>query len=193
MQTQIKPWTREDLFRTLVAMLKIAGWAFAIAWAAYAFRFSSLLRPVQSFFLGSETPEQIASAQAAWGQLGDFVGGTLNPLVSMLGLAGLAFTLLLQHEAMTQVRKDSAATQSALAMQTHLSLQTARLQSLTAALDVVTELHRQALAANHASSFDLLRQKESLAGQILKVNEELDQRFSSESAEEHDAEEEGAA
>jgi hypothetical protein len=175
-QTAIKAWSREDLVQALVVMMKIAGWALAIVWAAYVFRFSTLLGPIHTFAFGQETAQQIADAKAAWGQLGDFVGGTLNPFVSLLALVGLVFTILMQHEAMTQVQKDSAESQKALAMQVHFSLQTARLHSLTAALEVTTELHRQAVKTSHLSAIDLLEQKTHLAGQIIQINEALDKQ-----------------
>lgn len=181
-RTSVKAWSREDLVQALFVMMKIAGWALALVWALYIFRFSSLFGPIHTYAFGQETAQQITDAKAAWGQLGDFVGGTLNPLVSLLTLVGFVFTILLQHEAMTQVQKDSAATRKALSTQTHLSFQTARLQSLTAALDVTTELHRQAASANHMSSIDLLKQKEQLAGQILRLNGELERQFLMEEA-----------
>ena len=183
MRTYVKAWSREDLVQSLIAMVKIAGWSLALVWAVYIFRFTSLFDPIHAFLFGQETPQQITEAKAAWGQLGDFVGGTLNPLLSSLALLGLFFTILLQHEAMDKVQKDSAASHKALAMQTHLSFQTARLQSLTAALDVTTELHRQAAEASHMSSLDLLKQKEQLAGNILRLNEELESQFLQERAE----------
>lgn len=175
--TSVKSWSREDLVQALFLMMKIAGWSLAIVWALYIFRFSSLLDPIHTYVFGQETAQEIIEAKAAWGQFGDFVGGALNPLVSLLTLVGFVFTILLQHEAMTHVQKDSAATHKALSTQTNLSFQTARLQSLTAALDVMTELHRQAASANHMSSIDLLKQKEQLAGQILQVNQELERQF----------------
>ena len=111
MQAYVKAWSREDLVQALFAMMKIAGWTLALVWAAYIFRFSSLLGPVHTYIFGPETTQQVTDAKASWGKLGDFVGGTLNPLVSLLALVGLAFTILLQHEAMSHVQKDSAANQ----------------------------------------------------------------------------------
>jgi len=166
-------WSRGDLIRTVTAMLKIAGWAFALVWASYIIRFSGFPAALHTYVFGPETPDQIIAAKAAWGQLGDFVGGTLNPLVSVLTLVGLLFTVLLQQEAMIQVQADSTRSHEALATQTELSLLAARLQSLAAALEVTTELHRQAVATNHMSAIELLRKKERIAGQILEINDRL--------------------
>lgn len=178
-KSKIKPWSREDLVGASKAMMKIAGWSLALIWAAYIFRFTDISGPIHTYFFGSETAEQIANAKASWGQFGDFVGGTLNPMVSLLALVGLVFTILLQHEAMTRVQKDAEASHKALADQTRLSLETARLQSLAAVLEVVTESHRQALQANHTSAIQLLRQKESLAAQIMEINQRLSAEASS--------------
>lgn len=172
-RTSVEAWSREDLVRAAIVMMKIAGWSLAFIWAAYIVRFTSILGPFHTFLFGSETPGQIANAKAAWGQFGDFVGGTLNPLVSLLALVGLVFTILLQHEAMMRVQKDAAASQKALSDQTRLSLEAARLQSLAAALEVTTEMHRQAVEVSHISVIDLLKRKENLADQILEINERL--------------------
>lgn len=169
----VKAWSREDLERAAVAMMKIAGWSLALIWGVYIARFTSLLGPIHTFIFGTETVEQIVNAKAAWGQFGDFVGGTLNPMVSLLALVGLVFTILLQHEAMMGVQRDAAASQKALSDQTRLSLETARLQSLAAALEVITEMHRQAVEISHISAIDLLTKKQGLAEQILTINERL--------------------
>ena len=173
MQSVVKVWSREDLVRAIIAMMKIAGWSLAIIWAAYIFRFTSIFEPVNTFFFGPETAQQISTAKAEWGQFGDFVGGTLNPLVSLLALVGLAFTILLQHESMTRVQKDALESQRALSAQTRLSLDAARLQALAAALDVISEMHRQAVATSSISAIELLERKESLARQIIEINEQL--------------------
>jgi hypothetical protein len=172
-RTKVEAWSREDLVRAAIAMMKIAGWSLALIWAAYIVRFTSILGPIHTFLFGDETADQIVNAKAAWGQFGDFVGGTLNPMVSLLALVGLVFTILLQHEAMMRVQKVAAASQKALSDQTRLSLESARLQSLAAALEVTTEMHRQAVEVSHISAIELLKKKEGLAGQILEINERL--------------------
>lgn len=171
--TRVVAWSREDLIRAAKAIMKIAGWSLALVWGAYLARFTSALGPIHTFLFGTETPDQILNAKAAWGQFGDFVGGTLNPMVSLLALVGLVFTILLQQEAMMLSKKDTEASQKALSNQTRLSLETARLQSLAAALEVITEMHHQAVATKSISAIDLLKQKEAIAGQILEINERL--------------------
>lgn len=175
----IEPWSRDELIRAVTVMLKIAGWAFALVWAAYIIRFSGVPAALHSFVFGTETLEQVNAAKAAWGQLGDFIGGTLNPLVSVLTLIGLLFTVLLQQEAMLQVRDDSTRSHEALTVQAELALTAARLNSLAAALDVTTELHRQAVVANHMSAINLLTKKEQISGQIMEINDRLNRPKSS--------------
>ncbi|MGN8144034.1 hypothetical protein ACTJK3_24410 [Pseudomonas sp. 22105] len=172
-RTRVVAWSREDLICAAMTMMKIAGWSLALVWAVYLARFTSVLGPIHTFIFGTETPEQILNAKAAWGQFGDFVGGTLNPMVSLLALVGLVFTILLQQEAMMLSKKDSVISKKALFNQTRLSLETARLQSLVAALEVVSEMHRQALEIKSVSSIELLRRKEAIASQILEINESL--------------------
>ena len=175
-QTPLEAWSRAELIHTVTMMVKIAGWAFALAWAAYIVRFSGFSSILQNFLFGIESATQISEAKAAWGQLGDFLGGTLNPLISALTLIGLLFTVLLQQEAMIQMQKESARGHEALKAQGELSLEAARLQSLAAALEVTTEMHRQAQAAQHVSAIDLLKRKEQLAARILEINDRLNNR-----------------
>jgi hypothetical protein len=182
-RTGTAAWSREDLIQAATVVMKIAGWSLPLVWGAYFARFTSVFDPIHTFIFGTETAEQILNAKAEWGQFGDFVGGALNPVVSLLALGGLVFTILLQQEAMIHSRKDTEATQKALSDQTKLSLETARLQSLVSALEVITEMHRQAVMANNTSALDFLKQKESIAAQILKINEKLTKRAQAEEQE----------
>lgn len=161
-------WSRDDLVRAIIMMIKVAGYAFALIWLVYIVRFFVIPH------YRTESIQQIESAKAAWGQLGDFIGGTLNPVISLLTLTGLFFTVLLQHESMIRIQEDSTRSHQALETQTKLALEAARLQSLLAVLEVTTELHRQAVANNDiASSIHLLKRKEQIAGQIIQINDDL--------------------
>jgi hypothetical protein len=42
---------------------------------------------------------------AAWGQFGDYFGGTLNPILGVLGLFGLYYTIQLQIKAIKETRR----------------------------------------------------------------------------------------
>lgn len=170
---KVEAWSREDLLRALSKMLAIAVALLIAAWLAYLVRFSSILEPIRGSLFGPETHERLMDAKAAWGQLGDFIGGTLNPIVSLFALVGLVFTIMLQHEAMKRAQADAEASQSALTVQVRLSLESTRLQSLVAALQVATEQHRQASDILHPSASEFLEIKERLARQILEINERL--------------------
>jgi hypothetical protein len=163
----LEAWSRKDLVLAITTMLKFAGWALALIIMAYFLRFYVI--PI--FY--TETSTQICDAKASWGQFGDFLGGTLNPILGLLTLLGVAYTVLLQQEAMLRVQADSTRSHEALNAQAELALLTARLQSLTSALEVISEQHSQALKASHKSAIDLLKKKESLAEQIIEINNRL--------------------
>ena len=51
---------------------------------------------------------------ARLGQLGDFIGGTLNPVISLLGIVGLLITVVLQHLQLREGQMQIAASTRAL-------------------------------------------------------------------------------
>jgi hypothetical protein len=51
---------------------------------------------------------KVSSDVADWGQLGDYVGGVLNPLLSFVSIVLLIKSLLLQHEANSNLKKEIA-------------------------------------------------------------------------------------
>lgn len=168
----MKAWSRADLERATRVMVSIAGCASALILLAYLIRFG----PISHWFFGQETTQQISEAKAAWGQLGDFFGGSINPFLNGLTLVGLVFTILLQHESMARSQADSNRNIASLREQSELSLITARLQALSVALDVITEMHAQALAIQHQSTIPLLEKKEKITNEILEINEALQNR-----------------
>ena len=170
----IKAWSRQDLIQAVSVMAGVAGWAFALIWLAYYAHFF-----IYGSVIGGETPQQIMEAKAAWGQLGDFVGGTLNPLISALGLVGLIFTMLLQHEAMMRTQADSKLNIASLREQAEFSMLSARLHSLTATLGVITEMHKQAVEVGSGNAIPLLEKKEAIARDIIDINDLLAKRSSS--------------
>lgn len=66
--------------------------------------------------------------QATWGQFGDYMGGTLNPLIGLFTVWGLLVAFRLQSAQLAVARKDSAR----LAKDMKAA---AKLNALTAALD----------------------------------------------------------
>ena len=141
------------------------------------------------------------STQETWGQFGDFIGGTLNPLFSFLSLIALVLTVALQarqldlaHEQLENSRDELRATQDELKKsaeaqrasaaaqqeQAKYSVIAAQIDALRASLAVASESLSQAQAAGQLSGPDtyqrLLRRKEFLASEILRITDELCQR-----------------
>lgn len=49
---------------------------------------------------------RLSSEQALWGAFGDFVGGTLNPILSFMALIALLLTIVLQNRELEQTREE---------------------------------------------------------------------------------------
>ena len=58
-----------------------------------------------------------ADTQDAWGQFGDFIGGILNPLFSVIGLLALLYTIVLQSTEMQNSTKELKASAKSLEKQ----------------------------------------------------------------------------
>jgi len=58
-----------------------------------------------------------SDAQESWGQFGDFVGGILNPLFSVIGLLALLHTIVLQSKELSKSTKELKASAKALKRQ----------------------------------------------------------------------------
>lgn len=48
----------------------------------------------------------LSTDQSVWGTFGDFLGGTLNPILSFLSLLALLFTIVLQNKELQETRKE---------------------------------------------------------------------------------------
>ncbi len=120
-----------------------------------------------------------------WGQFGDFVGGTINPILTFLTFLALVFTVVLQTRQLEHSREEllrSIESQNASAAAAHAQIRYAnastRLAALQASLAVTTELLSQAQAAGVLAgpaqyASELLRRKEAIAGEILRITNEL--------------------
>ena len=60
---------------------------------------------VISFYF-SKFDGALSSDQAVWGAFGDFVGGTLNPILSFMALIALLLTIILQNRELEQTREE---------------------------------------------------------------------------------------
>ncbi|MBK8814939.1 MAG: hypothetical protein IPN42_05260 [Methylococcaceae bacterium] len=56
---------------------------------------------------------KLSSSNTDWGTFGDFIGGTLNPILSFLGLIALLLTIYLQSKELESTRKELERTASA--------------------------------------------------------------------------------
>ena len=56
----------------------------------------------------------LADAQSVWAEFGDYVGGALNPILSLLGLVALLLTVFLQSEELRLSRKELRLTRQEL-------------------------------------------------------------------------------
>lgn len=89
----------------------VPKWLVAIVLTALVIAVILLLRFVVTFGL---TP---SDKQESWGQFGDFVGGILNPLFSIIGLVALLYTIKLQSKEMRNSTKELKSSAKALKKQ----------------------------------------------------------------------------
>lgn len=140
----------------------------------------------------------ISAKQEVWGQFGDFVGGTLNPILSFLSLLALVFTVMLQIHQLDIARAELKNSQSELvatreelrrsADAQHLTatslneqakhaVLSAKLAALSSALSVTSEAMAQARSESaffgHGASQNLLQRKEAITAEILNITEQL--------------------
>ncbi len=140
----------------------------------------------------------ISRKQEVWGQFGDFVGGTLNPLLSFFSFIALVYTVFLQVrqleiardelknskaelEATRQELKKSADAQRltaiALDQQSKYAVISAKLSALRSALEVTGESLRQAqlagVLAGPNTILQLTNRKDEITSEILTISDPL--------------------
>jgi uncharacterized membrane protein len=132
-----------------------------------------------------------------WGTFGDYVGGILNPIFSFLTLVALLLTLNLQRkqldisneelelsrdelkasrEELKKSAEAQALTANALNEQTKYAVLSAKLSALNSAQAVVTGLldqYRNNSRIGQEDYQDLLRKKDSMDKDILKILDEI--------------------
>jgi uncharacterized membrane protein len=84
--------TPEIVFKWLI-------WIFAVATVAIAVVFSF-------YFLNFNFNYNLSSQQLDWGIFGDFIGGTLNPILSFFSLIALLLTIIFQSKELESTRKE---------------------------------------------------------------------------------------
>lgn len=68
--------------------------------------FAALLMVVVLAFYFSKFNVSLSSENGDWGTFGDFLGGTLNPIFSLMSLVALLYTIVLQTDEMAQTREE---------------------------------------------------------------------------------------
>lgn len=180
--TKLRTMNSRRMLNVLAGLLAIAGGAMAGVFFAYFQAFHSGFSPKQD----------------VWGQFGDFIGGTLNPILSFLSLIAIVLTVVLQsrqlelaHEELNNSKAELEATReelkrsadaqrqtaNALQEQAKYAVVAAQLNALQASLEISSESLAQAkndMTFSGAELYQrLLRRKEAIASEILRITEDL--------------------
>jgi uncharacterized membrane protein len=184
---------REELNRFLDTldtrqMVKVLSWVIGSAMFCIALTY---IMYFSRFHGGFSTKQDV------WGQFGDFIGGTVNPLLSFLSLIALVFTVVLQTRQLEHSREELANSKAELAAtreemvrateaqrisataaeaQAKYANISTRLAALQAALSVASEqleqMKRGVMQSPDAYNA-VLQRKERVAGEIIKTTDEL--------------------
>ncbi len=137
----------KQLTKVLSWLLMVAATLICVAFLAY----------FQHFHSG------FSFDQSVWGQFGDFLGGTINPILSFLSLLALVFTVALQARQLEIAREE--------------------LQNSKAGLEAMREATQQQLKHSREAAEEQARQfteemtKTELFDMIKFVHSELEDRF----------------
>lgn len=170
-------------------MVKLLSWIIAVAASVLATTYYAYFQEFHGGF---------SEKQEVWGQFGDFIGGTVNPVLSFLSLLALVFTVVLQTrqlensrtelanskaelEATREEMRRSAEAQREMAKaaqaQAEYSNISARLSALNAALAVTSEslvqAQREGPLAGPGTLLGLRERKTQIANEILRLTEKL--------------------
>lgn len=99
------------VFRVVLALFAVTIIAVVVLVAVYFYQFHGSL----------------SDTQATWGEFGDFIGGTVNPVVGMFALFALFLTLVLQAKELEATREELRRSAAASELNTRLSVITALL------------------------------------------------------------------
>ncbi|MBY0573763.1 MAG: hypothetical protein K2P84_08790 [Undibacterium sp.] len=91
--------TLEQKFETLTP-------ARLFKWLAWILAIASVVVVCVFVIYFSKFHGALSQAQSDWGTFGDFLGGTLNPILSFLGLIALLLTIVLQSKELESTRKE---------------------------------------------------------------------------------------
>lgn len=88
LKTKLSTLDADRLLKWLALIVAIATAVIVTVFASYFITFDGHLTAKQEY----------------WGQFGDFIGGTLNPILSFLTLMAIVLTVVLQHKQMEMSR-----------------------------------------------------------------------------------------
>jgi uncharacterized protein with PQ loop repeat len=99
-----------DIEKTIEAMkpIQLAKWLLLLLGAAFVFMAIIFIRYFTHFY------GHLSNSKTDWGTFGDFIGGTLNPILSFLSLIALLTTIVLQSKELELTRKELTLTRDEL-------------------------------------------------------------------------------
>lgn len=92
-QLENEAWLNRSLRKILISISIAAAFTIIVIVTVYARNF---------------LPWELSSKNEAWGQFGDYIGGTLNPILSFFALISLLITLWVQSQSLDTARKQIA-------------------------------------------------------------------------------------
>jgi len=114
-----------------------------------AIGFATLIAGLVLYLYLSQFSGDWSTKQDVWGQFGDFVGGTLNPMLGFISVLVLAATLNLQRKELAEARKAALENNNILAEQ----LKVMHIQSLeNTFFKMVDEYKKDAIVTNAQTS-----------------------------------------
>lgn len=84
-------------------------------------------------------PLGLSENQSIWGQFGDYVGGLANPVVGLLALIGLLWTIYQNQKELTLTRQEMKKSAKALKESNYLTVNTQTLNQITITLNFITQ------------------------------------------------------
>ena len=99
----------------------------------------------------------VTNDSATWGTFGDYLGGTLNPIISFLALIGLLYTIHQQAQEMKATRDELERTAEQQSRQSEIF----NLQQFESTFFSLLEQHNKVVERIEVKSIDLLRKYSS--------------------------------
>lgn len=123
------------------------------------------------FFKGIDIPYveiQHIETAAYWGQIGDFVGGLLNPLLSFAALMAVLYSLRAQNKELALARLESKENQRIQAQQSAIFERQNFESVFFRLLDIHSRLANELVMVYSVSSFGKFEEKQAVGGEAFK-------------------------